>query len=155
MKKALLIIFFIIIMTLTQGCNSAPEDYENYAYNNVLSDDDISEKLMAHTWERYSKHLSSYIRYTFNEDGTYEYEREYYKDSSNTSRSHGTWSVRDATLYYKSKSIYSSGETKEYYFVNLDPDDVANDILSLGDYEFYVSDEYFVWGGVKYTIYDL
>ena len=142
MKRIFCVLCVIIIAVISQGCGTS-----------VGSEEYIKDKLTAHTWERYSNKLSSYIRYTFNGDGTYEYEREYNGDKSKLKHQHGTWSVRENILFYKSKSIYSSGETEEYTYVELNEEDVANDIFALGDDEFYVSDDYFVWGGVSYSVY--
>lgn len=157
MKKTLLALGMMILMLFAQGCSNTRQEYDDpvdYDGNSIIDDNYIEEKLTAHTWERFSNHLSSYIRYTFNDDGTYEYESEYYKDSTKSEHSHGTWSVRDNILYRKSKSYLANGETNEYTFVELDENDVANDILSLGDDEFYVSDNYFVYNGAKYSIYE-
>lgn len=121
------------------------------------SDEYLKEKLTSHTWEKYSDQIKAYLRYEFNDDGTYTYTKEHtveIKNGKQIKSSAGTWSVRDSVLFVKSKSIYASGETEEYTFTELDKDEAENENTTLGNDEFYVSDECLILGNSRYTIYE-
>ncbi len=159
MKKitAWVLIFCGLIGTFSMsscGSGKTDETVSNDTIDNVsndtaetVSDESIKNMLTAHHWKS-----RSYVL-VFYDNGRWE-EKPIGKQLAGNGRS--TWAVRNGNLYfehYASMGLYSDYETLEIKYVSVDESDLAKGVVPLTKENFYVSDNYLVFGTSNPTIY--
>lgn len=147
MKKitAWILIFCGLIGTFSMS--ACGNEKTNEKTNEAVNDESIKNMLTAHHWKSRSFVL------VFYENGRWEE-----KQIGNQLKGYGkcTWAVRDGNLYfehYANTALGSEYQTLEIKYVNIDESDLDKGVVPLTKENFYVSDNYLVFGTNNPTIY--